>query len=198
METLLAWLSQYGYAGLFALLLLGIVGLPVPDETLLAFSGYLVSTGHFRPGLAFATAFAGSACGISLSYLIGRTAGYKVAHRYGKYVHLTEERLNQVHGWFDRIGEWLLAVGYFIPGVRHFTALAAGMSKVGYGKFAVFAYTGAAVWVATFLTIGYLVGENWRAVMGLVHRYTVRCFVILAIAGIALWWIRKQRAKRVT
>lgn len=194
METLLALLSQYGYAGLFGLLVLGIVGLPIPDETLLAFSGYLISRGHFKLGLTFAAAFAGSVCGISTSYVIGRTAGYGAARRYGQYVHLTEERLNYVHGWFERIGEWLLAVGYFIPGVRHFTALVAGMSKLGYGKFAVFAYTGAAVWVATFLAIGYLVGENWRAVMGSVHHYTLGAAAVLAIAGGGIWWIRRRRS----
>ncbi len=196
METLLAWLLHYGYAGLFVLLLMGIVGLPIPDETLLAFSGYLISKGKFHPGSTFAAAFAGSACGISLSYLIGRTAGYQVARRYGRYVRLTEQRLNQVHRWFDRIGDWLLAVGYFIPGVRHFTALVAGMSKLDYGKFALFAYTGAAVWVATFLSIGYLVGENWQPVMQAVHHYTLASLLVVAIAGAALWWIRIRRAKR--
>jgi len=197
METLLAWLLHYGYAGLFGLLLMGVVGLPIPDETLLAFSGYLISKGKFHPGSTFAAAFAGSACGISLSYLIGRTAGYQAARRYGRYVRLTEQRLNQVHRWFDRIGDWLLAVGYFIPGVRHFTALVAGMSKLDYGKFALFAYTGAAVWVATFLSIGYLVGENWQAVMQAVHHYTLASLLVVAIACAALWWIRIRRAKRL-
>lgn len=195
MQTVLAWLLHYGYAGLFVLLVLGIVGLPIPDETLLAFCGYLISQGKFRAGFAFSAALAGSICGISLSYLIGRTAGHKAALRYGKYVHLTEERLDEVHRWFARLGEWLLAVGYFIPGVRHLTALVAGMSGLEYRKFAAFAYTGAAVWVATFLTIGYLVGENWQAVMGLVERYTTIAILLAAAAGAALWWIRRRRAK---
>jgi membrane protein DedA with SNARE-associated domain len=197
METLLAWLSQYGYAGLFALLVLGIVGLPVPDETLLAFSGYLISRGKFHPVFAFAAAFAGSVCGISLSYLIGRTAGHTAALRYGKFVHLTEARLARVHLWFDRIGEWVLAVGYFIPGVRHFTALVAGMSKLEYRKFALFAYTGAAVWVSTFLSLGYLVGENWQAAMHLVQRYTVAALAVVGVFASAVWWMRKRQAKLI-
>ena len=154
METLLAWVSHYGYAGLFGLLILGIVGLPVPDETLLVFSGYLIYKGRLQPGLTFLTAFAGSVCGISLSYVIGRTAGHKVVQRYGRYVRINQERLERVHRWFQKMGEWLLAVGYFIPGVRHFTALAAGISDLEYGRFAVFAYGGAAVWVGAFLTLG--------------------------------------------
>ncbi len=194
MDTLLTWLLHYSYAGLFGLLALGVVGLPIPDETLLAFSGYLISRGQFDARFAFASAFAGSACGISLSYLIGRTAGQKAAHRYGKYVHLTPERLARVHRWFDRIGEWLLMVGYFIPGVRHFTALVAGMSEVPYGRFAAFAYAGAALWVGTFLSIGYFVGENWKTVINVVQHYTVVSLAILVVAGAVVWWIRRKRA----
>lgn len=196
METFFAWLSHYGYAGLFGLLVMGIVGLPIPDETLLTFCGYLISQGKFNPALAFAAGFAGSVCGISLSYVIGRTAGYKAARKFGRHVRLTEQRLNQVHRWFERVGDWLLLIGYFIPGFRHFTALVAGMSQLGYGKFVVFAYTGAAVWVATFLSIGYLVGENWPAVMGLVHRYTLAALGVAAIAGALIWAVRRAQAQR--
>ena len=52
--------------------MMGIVGLPIPDETLLTFSGYLIYKHSFVLPLAFAAAFAGSACGISISYWLGR------------------------------------------------------------------------------------------------------------------------------
>jgi membrane protein DedA with SNARE-associated domain len=193
MESILAWLSHYGYAGLFGLLLLGIVGLPVPDETLLVFSGYLISTGRMHPVPAFLAGVAGSMCGISLSYTIGRSLGHAMVIRYGRFLHITEERLERVHRWFERVGEWLLTIGYFIPGVRHFTALVAGTSRLEYRKFALFAYSGAVLWVSTFLLVGYFVGENWRAALELVHRYTLAFAAVLAIAAAALWWIRKRR-----
>ena len=63
MHMLFPWVSHYGYAALFGLLMVGIVGLPVPDETLLTFSGYLISKGKFHPALAFAAGFGGSGCG---------------------------------------------------------------------------------------------------------------------------------------
>jgi membrane protein DedA with SNARE-associated domain len=192
MESLLGWLSHYGYAGLFGLLVLGIVGLPVPDETLLVFSGYLISTGRLHPAPAFLAAFAGSVCGISLSYTIGRTLGHPAVLRYGRWLHITEERLERVHGWFQRVGEWLLMIGYFIPGVRHFTALVAGTSQLEYGIFARFAYAGAAIWVSTFLLLGYFVGEHWRAAMSLVHRYTLAFAAVLAAAALLVWLIRRR------
>ena len=194
MEWLLAWLSQYGYIGLFILLLLGIVGLPVPDETLLIFSGYLIQDKRLHPWLTLFAAFSGSISGISVSYIIGRTVGHGAILRYGRFLRITPARLEQVGAWFQRTGEWLLAFGYFIPGVRHFTAVVAGMSGLGYRQFALFAYGGAAVWVSLFLGLGYLVGENWRAAASLVHKYSVVCLLLLiAAAGIAFWIRRRIR-----
>ena len=104
METVLHLISQYGQIAVFCLLVLGIVGLPVPDETLLTFSGYLVYKGHFHYLPTVLVAFAGSVCGITISYLIGRTGGIYLVHKYGRYVHLTSERLDSVHRWFERMG----------------------------------------------------------------------------------------------
>lgn len=193
MESLLQWLSQWGYAGLFSLLVFGIVGLPVPDETLLVFSGYLVAQGRLNFVFTWIAAFAGALCGISTSYVIGRVAGHVVVERYGRYFHLTPARLEEVHRWFDRIGNWLLAVGYFIPGVRHFTALVAAMSGVPFRTFALYAYPGAAVWVTVFLVLGRMVGKNWQAAMELFHRYT--WYVLAAAIALAfiVWLLRRYR-----
>jgi membrane protein DedA with SNARE-associated domain len=67
--------SQYGYLGIFSLLVAGIVGLPVPDETLLAFAGYLVYRRILYPAPTIAAALLGTLCGITVSYTLGRTAG---------------------------------------------------------------------------------------------------------------------------
>ncbi len=196
MQSVFHWISQYGYAGLFCLLMLGILGLPVPDETLLTFCGYLIWKGRLNPLFAFLSALGGSACGISLSYVLGRTYGHKVAYGYGKYIGLNAERLARVHRWFDRMGSWLLAVGYFIPGVRHFSALVAGMSELRYATFALFAYSGAAVWVAFFLCLGFLVGENWRRASSLVERYALLLSAVCLVLAAAWWLVRRELRKR--
>ncbi len=195
MESLVEWLKQYGYGGLFASLMLGIVGLPIPDETLLVLSGYLISVGWLRPVLTFAAGFAGAASGISVSFLLGRTLGHRAVEKYGKYVHLTAARVAMIERWFEKIGNWLLSVGYFIPGVRHFTALVAGMSGVPFRTFAPYAYGGAAVWVAFFLTVGYAVGENWRTAIHLIHRYTALFTMVVLLLGGIWWWMRISRSR---
>jgi membrane protein DedA with SNARE-associated domain len=194
-QHVLAWIAQYGYLAIFSLLVLGIVGLPVPDETLLTFTGYLVFRGHLSLPLAFLSAFAGSTCGITLSYTLGRIFGLVLIRRYGRYLRITEEHVEKAHAWFRRAGHWSLTIGYFVPGVRHLTAYAAGMSELEYPTFALFAYAGAAIWAGTFIGLGYLLGERWQAVQANIHHYLVGCAigtVVLAAAYLA-WrkWFRK-------
>ena len=194
-QQVLHWISLYGYPAIFLLLVLGIVGLPVPDETLLTFTGYLVFSGRLRLAPAFLAAVTGSMCGITLSYILGRTFGIGLIHRYGRYIHLTEDRIRQVHNWFERAGRWGLTFGYFIPGVRHFTAYAAGMSELEPHVFAVFAYAGAFLWAATFITFGYYLGERWEAASANVHRWVFIGIAAAAVLGLAFLAVRKWRVR---
>ncbi len=192
MDAILQWVSQYGYIGLFGALVLGIAGLPIPDETILLFCGYLIAAGRMNAVLTFTAGALGSVCGITLSYVIGRTLGKQAVLRFGARLHVTEANLAQVNAWFLRLGHWLLTVGYFILGVRHFTALAAGMAGLRYRVFALYAYTGALLWVATFLTIGYFVGDQWRNALVLAHRYSGIATGLVACAALGFWLVRRR------
>jgi membrane protein DedA with SNARE-associated domain len=192
-DFVFTWLTTYGYPILFLLLMLGIVGLPIPDETLLVFTGYLISKGTMHRFPAWATAVAGSWCGISLSYTIGRTLGIGVVHKYGKYLHVTEERLNRVHAWFDRLGHWVLFFGYYIAGVRHFSAILAGTSRLSFPSFMAFAWTGGLLWVTTFVTLGYFLGEKWREIAELIHHDLLYVsLALLAVVAAVYVWKRKR------
>jgi membrane protein DedA with SNARE-associated domain len=191
------WITHHGYVGIFSLLVFGIVGLPVPDEWLLTFSGYLVfkRTLFFIP--AFAAAFLGSASGITVSYALGRIFDTYVLMKYGRYFHLTPDRLERVHSWFETRGRWTLIIGYFIPGVRHLTGYVAGASELSYPSFALFAYSGAFCWALVFITLGYMLGEEWDRVLRSLHQ--TKLLMILAAAAVAIAYFafvyrRRRRA----
>jgi len=192
MEAVFGWVATYGYGALFGLLIFGIVGLPIPDETLLVFCGYLIFKGKLNPVETYLAALAGSCCGITVSYFIGRTAGLGVVHRFGKYLHVDENRLNQVHRWFEHRGHWALFGGYYIAGVRHLTAIIAGASEVPFGTFVLFAWSGGLLWASVFLTLGYFIGEDWRRIAELVNRDLVYVSIVLLLAGVVYWLIRKR------
>lgn len=199
-QQILAWIAHYGYGAIFGMLVLGIVGLPVPDETLLTFTGYLIYRGDLSLPLSVVCALAGSAAGMTISYALGRTFGLALLHRYGKYLHLTPERLARAHAWFERIGHWALTVGYFIPGVRHLTAYAAGMTEVRPHQFALFAYTGTVLWVSCFVGLGYFLGDRWEAVQQNVERYLLGASGAAAVAVLVYFgwrWLKARGRRRV-
>ena len=151
-------LLDYGSIALFCLLALGIVALPIPDETLMVTAGFLISGGHLSPSFTITAAFTGAMCGISLSYIIGRYGGHALVKKYGHWVRLTDQRLERTRHWFSRVGLWALVFGYFIPGVRHFTGYLVGAVRIPFNQFAAFAFSGAIIWASTFLALGYFLG----------------------------------------
>jgi len=187
MGTFAHLLSHYGYLGLFGLLMFGIVGVPVPEETLLTFAGVLVYRGHLALGPTLLAAFLGSSCGITVSYTLGRGVGTVVTKRFGRVVRVTPEQMQRVEAWFERVGHWSLLWGYFLPGIRHLTALFAGATRLRFRDFALFAYGGALVWSLTFVTLGALAGRQWERVYAEVHEnLSIASAVVLALLVVAL------------
>jgi membrane protein DedA with SNARE-associated domain len=191
------YVAHYGYAGIFSLLVLGIVGLPIPDETLLTIVGYMIHQKHLAAVPAYASAVFGSMCGITISYILGRRIGLLVLHHL-RFFHVTPKHIERVHAWFDRFGTWTLLIGYFVPGVRHLTAVVAGTSELSYRHFAMFAYSGALIWSATFIGIGYIFGDRAEQVVKEVQHHLIisACILLVVVAAVGLIWIyRKNRTK---
>ncbi|MGO0063309.1 DedA family protein [Brevibacillus fluminis] len=189
-------IAHYGYAGILIALSLGIVGLPIPDETLLTYAGFAAYQGTLSLPLVILFSFCGSASGITVSYAIGYKLGLPFLKKFGPKIHITEEKITGTHRMFERYGNILLIIGYYIPGVRHLTAYVAAISQMDFRKFMVFAYTGAFIWTLTFVLLGYFLGERWVLVHQGIKRYGV--YVLIALLLIAAGvWLYRQRKKAV-
>lgn len=192
MQTATHFIIHFGYAGIFVLLALGIVGLPIPDETLLVFVGYLAFKHQLNVAGTYAAAFSGAACGITISYSLGRAFGLYLPVRWRSLLRLTPERIDRAQNWFRSGGEWILVAGYFIPGVRHLTAYAAGASSIAYPAFSMFAYLGAFVWTTTFIALGYFLGEGWHQGEARFERILAIFMAVVVVAILVfLRWRRK-------
>jgi membrane protein DedA with SNARE-associated domain len=187
--SLMEFLQEYGYIGIFLFLVLGIVGLPLPDEIMMTFLGYLTSIGQLNLFLTYLSALAGSASGITVSYLLGIQLGYPFLKKYGNKIFITRRRLRVTQLLFRKYGNLLLFVGYFIPGVRHVTAYIAGISKISFTRFAIFAYAGAIVWCTIFISLGHIFGANYEVVFDALHKYgKFILWVALPMLAILLGW----------
>jgi membrane protein DedA with SNARE-associated domain len=193
MENPFEWITRYGYAALFLLLLLGILGLPIPDETLLTFAGYLIFKEQLAAGPSLLAAFLGSSCGITLSYALGRLLGPRALSRLGPLLHFNEAHVRATEAWIKRWGGYALLFGYFVPGVRHLSAIIGGASFMPFPRFARFAYSGAALWTTCFLALGYGSGEAWNRLLPFLHRGLVLLVVVVFAIVLVGWLLRRRR-----
>lgn len=193
-HTIVTWIMQYGYIGLFCLLMLGIVGVPFPDELIMTCAGYLICKGYLHPVPTIVAATLGSICGISLSYTIGRFLGTSLIGKYGYLVHVTPDRLKSINSWFERFGKWTLVFGYFLTGFRHLVAIVAGTVKLRLSAFALFAYTGALIWSFTFISLGYFLSDQRTRIAGHAETIALVLTALVCAAG-AVYLIKRRRVR---
>lgn len=196
-ESLQHFVEMYGYFALFGFLAMGIIALPVPDEVLLTFSGYLTSYGHLSYPITIIVSFAGSMTGMMTNYYLGKKVGKPFLVRFGKRVFITPARLDRAEGWFRQYGIWTVAFGYFVPGVRHFSCYIAGVSHVKLWKYLMFAGAGALVWSAGFITLGHIIGANWHIIIVIFDRYVGKSLLVLAIIVTVILLFKKTKKNTV-
>lgn len=195
-DILLQWVQHFGPAALFGLLALGIVGLPIPEETLLTLSGLLMAQGKLPIVPTLIAAYLGSMIGITLSYLIGLKTGSFLIKRYGPMIGISHAKLAKAHDWFEHYGKWCLFFGYFILGIRHLTGIVAGSVTLSWRQFMLFAYLGAFFWASLFLSVGYFLNGKWQIIVETVARHdtmflSLAIFLLVFVA--LIYWYRKKR-----
>ena len=192
-QALIAHLVQYGPPVLFLAQVFGIFGLPIPDELLMTVAGALVRRGQMDAAATMAAAVTGCSAGITLSYVLGRTVGASALHRLA---HVPDAAFARAQRWFARFGHWLLTFGYFIPGIRHVTAIAAGSAPITYAAFARAAYPGAILWCCVFIGVGYYSGDRWEQAAALLRGHVRLALAIVAVAA-SCWvlgrWVLRSR-----
>jgi membrane protein DedA with SNARE-associated domain len=189
MHFLLLSITKYSYLEIFIALGLGIVGLPIPDETLMAYAGFLVFQGKLNYLYTILVAFMGTSCGITIGYFLGRTFGNPFIKRYAAKMHVNPDDIQDAEKFYNQYGKFALFIGYFIPGVRHLTAIFAGTSLMPYRTFALFAYTGGFFWTITLVSLGYFLGEKWRHVYMYSHRFIIPLVLLsIIVLIIGIYW----------
>ena len=172
---------------LFVAQMFGIFGLPIPDELLLTIAGTLIRRGHLNPVATPAAAIGGCIAGVTLSYCLGRAVGCRVLQRIPG---VETESIGRAQSWFTRFGGWLLTFAYFIPGVRHITAIVAGSLPLDFRVFAAYAYPGAVLWSTTFLAAGYYAGDRWQRAALIVRGHVIFVALALGLAAAAYVFAR--------
>ncbi len=183
-------ISSIGYFGVFILMTLESMIFPIPSEAVMPFAGFIASQGEMNIWLASFFATIGSIVGSVLSYYIGLHGGYPFVNRYGKYFLLEKHHLDWTVKFFDRYGEKTIFISRFIPVVRHFISIPAGVGKMKKGKFVTYTFFGAFGWNFFLAWLGFKLGENWQ----LIQKYSqpIDIVVIGALVIIFAWYMYHQ------
>jgi len=197
-DTILLYISVYGPLALITLLAIGFIGVPLPEQTLLTFTGFLVVQGGINYFIAILSASLGTILGITISFFIGHYLGIPFLEKFGYLLGLNKQRLAKIEHWYNKYGKLILTFGFFVPGLRHFISYFAGISKWSYTTFALYAIPGAVVWTTFFISIGAILGENWQAFLTMLEQYLWIAVVISIVAAALIWLYRRSKLIKKT
>jgi membrane protein DedA with SNARE-associated domain/rhodanese-related sulfurtransferase len=187
---------RHGYAVLFFWILAEQGALPIPSVPLLLVCGALAKTGRLR---AEPILFLGVlACLIAdcAWFQLGRTRGKKVLGFLCRVALEPDSCVRQTENGFIRYGVRFLLVSKFIPGMNALAAPLAGSAGVGWGQFLLFDTLGAAIFVSSWGTVGYLFSDQLEAIGLVVGRAGFHFFLtIVAITGGWIAWKYFQRRR---
>ena len=195
-ETLFKLLTNHVYLILFFSLILEFVALPIPGETMMVLAGVMGYYGHSNYILMVLSASLGTIIGMQMSYEVGRRLGTKAIDKYGSYIGLTKIRMEKASKFFNKYGNVVIFIAYYLPGVRHILGYFSGITKINSKKFHIYSTIGGILWVTTFITVGVVLGPSWEYIFKLLHKYGI-IFVIIVILAVIFYFIYKKNRKTV-
>ena len=200
LNSLTGPLDHYGYWAIALLLLLENIGVPVvPGEFAMISGAIFAGTG--RAGLNIVVvavvAFVASVVGAEIGYLIGRFAGRELILHYGKYIMIKPHHLDRAEAIVDRYGGIVVLIARFIVGLREANGIIAGITQMRWLTFTVFNVIGAAIWVATWVTIGDVAGDHIDTIYADINRYSLYVFsaLVVLVAGYIAWRVIRRRRR---
>ncbi len=114
--------------------------------------------------------------------------------KYGKWLFLKPSYIKKTKKTYEKYGNKMLIFGFFLPGVRQFNSYFAGIIQVPYRTFALYAYTGSALWVSVFIGVGYIFGNQWQLIFTWIEQF-MKIIVLILCGTIAVFLFIKWRKR---
>ncbi|MDG2534785.1 DedA family protein [Sphingomonas sp. HITSZ_GF] len=181
------WLD-WGYFGVFLLMVLENVIPPVPSELIMSVAGIAAGQGKMDFVLLVLTGTAGCAVGNLFWWEIGRRFGYKrlepLVRRWGRWLTLEWEDIEKLRRFFDRWGGITVLVFRFMPIGRTVISIPAGLMHMPLGRFLIYTTIGSAIWNTILVGVGYWLGTNFETI-----DHWIAPISIAAIAAVAIGYL---------
>lgn len=204
-QFILHIIEQFGYFGVFFLILIENVFPPIPSEVILLISGFFSSYTSLSVFYMILASTLGSFLGAIILYYIGKIFNKErlkkiVNGRLGKILFLKENDIDKADEWFDNKGNKSVFFCRFVPIVRSLISIPAGMSEMPMGKFIIYTICGSMIWNTVLICLGYRLGRNWEYVLTILDKYQMLVIVILVIIFgyvIIKFYRKKRKSKKI-
>ncbi len=153
-----------GLPGIVVLTALGNANIPVPSEAVLPFGGLLAQKGTLNFHMVALAGTLGSVAGSLISYGAGRFLGPEFLQKYGKFVLMRTHEIERAEEWFQKHGLFSTFWGRFIPIVRSFVSLPAGIFRSNLALFTLYAVMGSLPWCYAWTYLGFSIGSQWSKI----------------------------------
>jgi membrane protein DedA with SNARE-associated domain len=198
LNSLAGPLGTFGVWAIALLVLVEDFGIPVPGETVLIAGAVYAGSGRLNIVMVGVVGFLAAVVGDNIGYAIGRFGGRRVVDRWGKYIFLTSERLDKAERFFNHHGGKIITIARFIEGLRQANGIIAGIIEMHWLKFVAFNALGAALWVGTWVSIGYFAGQHIETIYNDITRYSLYALIaiVVVLAAYIFFRVRKRQKKK--
>jgi membrane-associated protein len=185
-----------GYIGLFLIIFAEsgiLIGFFLPGDSLLFTAGFLASQGYLRIELLIPLLFIAAFLGDSVGYYFGKAMGPRVFVR-PKSFWFNPENVERTARFFEKYGKKAIVLARFIPVVRTFVPIMAGVGQMRYRDFSFYNFAGAVVWAVGITMLGYLFGAS----IPNPDRYVLPVVALIIIVSLVppFWQFYRERRKR--
>jgi membrane protein DedA with SNARE-associated domain len=193
--------SSYGYLGLFIAAFAETIFPPIPSEVIFPLAGFVGFKSNFTYFETFVMAVCGAVgatIGAVLIYFISLKIGRMAIIKIGKYVFVSERKIESAEKWFEKYGIYAVFLGRMAPGVRELISVPAGIAKMPIGKFTIFTFLGSLVWSIALVFSGYFLGNSWDKLSESLSKYfpVLSALTIGILAAIVIFYLIRRKKRK--
>ena len=183
-------MNNYGYIGIFLLIMIENVFPPIPSEVILTFGGFMTINSDITVLGVILASTLGSLLGAFILYFIGK---------FGKLLRIKPKDIESADKWFDEKGNKTVFFCRFVPVVRSLISIPAGMSDMPIIKFVIYTILGSFVWNTALVFVGAFAGDKKDLILSVIDKASyIILFIIITICILIIFkkYIKENNRKK--
>ncbi|MBC1526262.1 DedA family protein [Listeria seeligeri] len=202
METwITSIMADFGYIGIFLLIMVENLFPPIPSEIILTFGGFMTTVSSLNVVMVIIVATLGSVVGAILLYKVasyfGKERLSKIVLKHERILRLKESDIERAENFFLKYGSWAVFLCRMIPLIRSLISIPAGMTKMKMSRFLVLTTAGSLLWNTVLIGLGAFLGESWNEIVVFMDSFSTIIYSIIAvIVVVGLGFFFRARFKK--